>query len=163
MALILARSGGTQYIPQMLLGNLKILYIIVLLFPWSHSFFLPKLGGYLQGKADITQSLSVLQQSNAPLMPGLPFPFSDLHFRQDKFLLGGIFHFKNKGRKHSEMKPGGNQMLLECDSGQKILFPWQDVGREAALHRFLQSPQGLAAATSTWQGPPAPHHTFPGH
>lgn len=33
---ILARSGVMQYIPQTLLGNLKILYIIPLLFPWSH-------------------------------------------------------------------------------------------------------------------------------
>lgn len=59
------------------------------------------------------------------------------------------------------MKTGGSQMLVECDSAQKILFPWQDIGREAAFDRFFQPPQGLAAATSTWQGPPSPTPHFP--
>lgn len=52
-------------------------------------------------------------------------------------------------------------MLMECDSAQKILFPWQNIGREAAFDRFLQPPQGLAAATSTWQGPPSLTPHFP--
>lgn len=59
------------------------------------------------------------------------------------------------------MKTGRSQMLVECDSARKILFLWQDIGREAAFDRFLQPPQGLAAVTSTWQGPPSPTPHFP--
>lgn len=69
--------------------------------------------------------------------------------------------FKTDGKKHSEMKTGGSQMLVWCDSAQKIFFPWQGIGREAAFDRFLQTLQGLAAATSTWQGPPSPTPHFP--
>lgn len=68
MALILASSGGTQYLSQILLGNLKILYTTALLFPWSHSFLLPKLRGHLQGKAGVTQTLGALQQCHIPLI-----------------------------------------------------------------------------------------------
>lgn len=77
MALIFARSGGTQHLSQMLLGNLKILYTTVLLFPWSHSFLLPELRGHLQGEAGITQTLGTLQQCHIPLMaPHIIFRFA---------------------------------------------------------------------------------------
>lgn len=46
-----------------------------------------------------------------------------------------------------------------CSEGPS---PWQGLEREAAFDRFLETPQGLAAATSTWQGSCFPDTThFP--
>lgn len=100
-ALILASSGVMQYVRQTLLGTRRSYTLSLSCFPSSiNSFLLPKPGGY---RAVYT-----------PLWQGSPSHSQVCISNRLSFGWMRCFIFKPGWIKHSKMKLGGSQMLVEC-------------------------------------------------
>lgn len=154
--------SGSAYTPNTTgdPGDLIYYHSPVSLVPLILSSF-PSPGGTIRSKpASCRHSVlctSVMLHHGRVLLPSLRFAFQTVRLN---FCWMWCFSFKTGGKKRQQNETwwqpnvGGMSLCSECPS------PWQDLGREAAFDRFLQTPRA-------WLQPPPPgsdllppHHTL---